>query len=116
MALPLKVLANSFGWIEELKQVIDQKKVTHIVLGWPAAAPGKPEPPRPELERLQKELEVLCALPVEFVSERLTTHQALRQQLDARLSQKKGRKTVDALAARNLLERYLYEINDAEKS
>jgi putative Holliday junction resolvase len=113
VALPLRVLANKPLWLTALAQIIREKEVTGIVLGWPRPPAGKPDAMLPKLETLKRNLESRLSVPVDLFNEAWTTRKALSQQRAAGIKQKKGRAHVDALAARNLLEKYLNALENS---
>lgn len=110
IATPLTILRhdeNHEYLIEELKKIIDEKKVETIVLGLPKNM-NNTIGERGEMALSFKEkLEKSINLPVILEDERLTTKLAENILITADVSRKKRKKVIDKMAANIILQSYL---------
>ena len=109
-AVPYKVLDDPKHWIEGLRDAIAAKAVTELVVGLPLSLRGTETASTQAAKKFVTLLKASFALPVRLTDERLSTVTALQQQRQSGLSVKKGRTTVDALAACALLDNYIASI------
>ena len=86
-------------FFERLPELIKEKDIAKIILGYPLNMASEPTAKTAEVLRFKKELEEKAKLPVELVDERLSSKMA------AKLAGTD--KNIDALAAQILLENYL---------
>lgn len=105
LAISETSFAEPFGVVgsfDELKEIIEKKKVEKVILGLPE---GEHQEKVRELGgRIEEELNV----PVIFRSEVLTTHQALEKAIEAG-KPRKSRRDLNALSAALILQEYLDE-------
>ena len=101
-ASPLATLTARAGqpdWTE-IQRLISEWRPDLLIVGRPTTADGAPHPLAPAIERFAGRLQGRFGLPIEYVDERLSSHEAL----SARRSR---RATLDAVAARLILETWL---------
>lgn len=110
-AVPWQVLTEPETWLTKLPTLCAQKEVTRVVIGSPKNLKGQDTASTERMQKFKTELEKVLTLPIDTVDERLSTVHALGQQRAAGVSQKKGRATIDALAASHILEAYLLRQN-----
>ena len=92
---------------EPLKKIIDEYKITNIVLGLPKNMNNSIGFRGEATLEYKKMLESWFNLEVILVDERLTTVEATNYMLEANLSRKKRKKKIDSLAATIILQTYL---------
>ncbi len=90
-----------------LSELVVQYRVTEIVLGLPINMDGSLGPKAQQVLDFKRALEDALTLPVHTFDERLTTAEAERVLLEARMSRRKRTQTKDALAAVLILQGYL---------
>lgn len=93
------------GFIEKLKQIIEEQKVEQLVVGLPLSRNGKPTAQSTLIERQAKQISLTLGLPIEFCEETLTSWEAEGQA-------GKDKASIDAQAAKIILEQYLNEHRD----
>ena len=99
--------SNYDSLLPELEKIIDENKISKIVLGYPKNMNNtEGEKCKLTLEFKEK-LETTFKIKVEMQDERLTTVQATNYMLEADISRKKRKKKVDSLAANIILQTYL---------
>lgn len=105
LAKPLTLLKIPARQLQasHLQAYIQEWKIGMIVLGLPRLADGKPHPLQADIERIGKELAVSFALPVHYVDEMLTSHEA-RQRFGKR-------EEYDSAAAAVMVESFLADNN-----
>ncbi len=116
IASPLTVIER--GTIESdaaaIRAVVDKYQVERLVVGVPHDLDGsaglQAEKVLRYIERLQPEVR----LPIEYSDERYSTLEALARQREAGLTERQGRRTVDAAAAAVILQDFLDRIPDAQ--
>lgn len=95
--------------LEELKEIVQKKKVGEIVVGYPIGLSGKPTFQTKKVLAFYRQLkETFKDIPIVLWDERFTTQLAidsLKARQKRKISQKKGR--VDALSAAFILQSYL---------
>ena len=106
-AVPWQVLTEPETWLTKLPGLCAQKSVTRVVIGFPKNLKGQDTASTERMQKFKLDLEKVLTLPIDTFDERLSTVHALGQQRSAGISQKKGRATIDALAACHILEGYL---------
>lgn len=92
---------------DPLKKIIDEYKITNIVLGLPKNMNNSIGFRGEATLEYKKMLESWFNLEVTLVDERLTTVEATNYMLEANLSRKKRKKKIDSLAANIILQAYL---------
>jgi putative Holliday junction resolvase len=93
--------------IEEVKKIIDEKKVDKIVLGLPKNMNGTIGPKGELSYKFKEMLEKGTNLEVILEDERLTTREATNLLIKNDTSRKKRKKVIDSLAATIILQSYL---------
>jgi putative Holliday junction resolvase len=99
-----------------IKDIINEKEVTQIVVGLPLNMDGSAGPKAEEINRFIDELKEACDIPVKIWDERLTTRQADRILREADVSRKKRKRLDDKLAAQLILQSYLDSITPNRNS
>ena len=92
---------------ELLQELIDEYKITDIVLGLPKNLNNSIGFRGEETMEYKKMLETWYKLPVVLEDERLTTVEATNYMLEADISRKKRKRKIDSLAATIILQTYL---------
>jgi putative Holliday junction resolvase len=101
-ASPLKTLPARGGqpdW-RAVKTLIEAWQPARLVVGLPSTADGAPHPLADAIARFGRRLHGRFGLPVDFIDERLSSHEAA-----ARC--RNGRQEIDAMAASLILETWL---------
>ncbi len=99
MAFPHDVLPNNTELVANLKQLVEEKSVTEIVIGHSLGRDGEANQIHTAVERLIQDLTLELGLPVHLEPEQYTTQQAIRFQ---------GRTDkTDAAAAAIILDSYI---------
>lgn len=109
VATPLKVLPASevLGCARSFRQLLDDYEVDVIVCGRPLTLAGEVGPQAERLERQAQSIASTCALPLEFVDERLSSTEAKRILREQGLSEREMRGRVDMVAASLFLQSWL---------
>jgi putative Holliday junction resolvase len=109
LATPLTVFERKTGTAdaERLRALIREYEVDTLVVGRPRHSDNTPSTQEALTLAYARELETALALPVLFQDERYSTAAAMLQQRARGLSEKRGRVTVDALAAAVILQDFL---------
>lgn len=92
---------------KELKPIIDEYKISEIVLGLPKNMNNSIGPRAEIALAFQKQLEENLLIKVVMQDERLSTFEANNYMLKADMSRKKRKEKVDSLAANIILQAYL---------
>ena len=112
IALPLGTIpgVDFPGWIEEMKQVVNERGVDELVIGYPIHMDGVVGKRAKEVDTFISELTEMFSLPVHRVDERLTSV-AAAESIQRKPKGKKGRKPadgrIDATAASLILRDFL---------
>ena len=93
--------------IEEVKKIVDEKKVDKIVLGLPKNMNGTIGPKGELSYKFKEMLEKSIGLEVILEDERLTTKEATDLLIRNDTSRKKRKEVIDSLAATIILQSYL---------
>jgi putative Holliday junction resolvase len=104
---PLVTLSNTENFTEELLAVINNEKVSCLVIGLPRGLDGQETLQTAFVRQFADELDKLVTLPVYFQDEALSSARA-KQELEAR-NKPYVKADVDALAAMFILDDYLLE-------
>ena len=99
MAFPHGVLPNDKNLQKEIENLIAQKGVTEIVMGYSLGRDGQPNAIHTKVEELMGDLTLSLGLPIHLQPEQYTTQEAIR--LQGKNDQ------VDASAAALILNSYL---------
>jgi len=116
-------ISDEFGWtaqglkilyrrsieddILEIKNLIQNEKVTEVVVGLPKNMNGSLGIEAQKILSFVRMMERSLSVPIILWDERLTTSEATRLLIKADLSRKKRRKVIDKLAAVLILQTYL---------
>ena len=112
IALPLGTIpgVDFPGWIEEMKQVVNERGVDELVIGYPIHMDGVVGKRAKEVDTFISELTEMFSLPVHRVDERLTSV-AAAESIQRQPKGNKGRKPadgrIDATAASLILRDFL---------
>jgi putative holliday junction resolvase len=99
MAFPHKVLENNSTLLKSLIDLIEEKRVAEIIIGYSVDKEGKPNAIQQKIEELITDLTLQVGLPVHLEPEQYTTQAALRIQ---------GRNAMtDAAAATLILDNFI---------
>ncbi len=90
-----------------VKQIVEERKVDKIVLGYPKHMNGDIGDKAKICEDFKNKLEEELGLEVILVDERLTTKLATNRLLEANMSRKKRKEIIDKMAAVVILQTYL---------
>lgn len=101
---------------EPLKKIINEYNITSIVLGLPKNMNNSIGFRGNTTLEYKKMLELWFNITVVMQDERLTTVEATNYMLEANLSRKKRKKSIDSLAASIILQTYLDMIRKDEKN
>ena len=80
MAFPHGVLKNSSELVPQLCALIQEKKVSELVIGYSLNREGKPNDVHRAVEELMTELTLETGLPIHLEPEQYTTQEAIRFQ------------------------------------
>lgn len=107
VALPFEVIEAGDNSVQRIKEVAKEEHVEEIIVGLPLRMDGTEGPAAEQARRLASDLEASLGLKVRLVDERLTTKSATRVLHETGVSEKKGRRVIDKMAATLLLQSYL---------
>lgn len=109
LASPLETIpANPIErFLERLKQIVQEKEVSLILVGMPRSLNGQYGESANKVIEFVNMLKTTVAVPVKTWDERLTTVQAQRRMLEAGSKTKDFKKNLDRMAAAVLLQSYL---------
>lgn len=93
--------------ITELKQIIAEKDVEKLILGYPKNMNNTLGEAVKRTENFKEELEKSFDLPIILVDERLSTDEAQNLLIELDTSRKKRKKIIDSYAAAIILDTYL---------
>lgn len=103
----VKTIRRSKKELEELKAMIEDYEVDHIVLGYPKNMNGTLGPRAQATEEFAQILKEEFGLPVTLWDERLSTMGAQRSLLEADVSRAKRKQVIDKMAAVFILQGHL---------
>ena len=111
IACPLKTIRfleeNYESVLPELKQIVEEKKITEFVLGLPKNMDNSLGYAAERSMNFAEILKNTFHLPVHFVDERLTTVEAEKILISTDKSRKKRKKVIDNVASSLILETFL---------
>lgn len=93
--------------IEQLQQIVDQRQVQTLVIGLPYTMDGELGTQAQRTQRLAYRIGKALDLPIDFVDERLTSHEAESMMHNQRMSTRENRALIDRKAAALILQRWL---------
>lgn len=104
----LRFEENNFdSLIVPLKKIIEEYKISKIVLGFPKNMNNTIGESGERCLQFKEKLEDIFKIPVIMQDERLTTVEATKYMIEADMSRNKRKKKVDSLAANIILQTYL---------
>ena len=103
--LPFGVVQNSPAEIvpKELVKLIEEERINKVVIGLPLGMEGEENMNTKRVRAFREELKKQINLPIEFIDERFTTHEASRME---------GTASVDEKSAMLILESYIDTIRN----
>ncbi len=109
IAQPLEfIYAEPFAeFLERLKEIIHETHVEQILVGLPRNMDGSYGPAAAKVQEFVAILKETFALPIKLWDERLTSTQANRFLIQAKVRREKRKEKVDKMAAAILLQSYL---------
>ena len=108
-AYPICILNKKENIIEELKKIIDEYKITHIVMGNPLNLNGSLSDKSQEVLNFAEILKKNFNCEIILIDERLTTVEANKMLVNTK--GKKRKKVIDAVSATIILDSYLDKIS-----
>lgn len=108
-AYPLCVLNKKNNIIEELRKIIENYKITHIIMGNPLNLDGSISDKSKEVLKFRETLKQNFQCEIILMDERLTTIEANKVLQDTK--GRKRKKVIDAVSATIILDSYLDKIN-----
>lgn len=108
-AYPLCVLNKKNNIIEELRKIIENYKITHIIMGNPLNLDGSISDKSKEVLKFRETLKQNFQCEIILMDERLTTIEANKVLQDTK--RRKRKKVIDAVSATIILDSYLNKIN-----
>ena len=109
IASPLEFIpAEPFGgFLERLKQLLREKEVELVIVGMPRNMDGSYGPAAAKVQEFVAVLKENIATPMRMWDERLTSSQANRMLIQAKVRRQDRKEKVDAAAAAILLQSFL---------
>lgn len=107
IASPLSVLENQTNLPGKIKEIAKEQNIDALVLGLPLNMDGTEGKQARSVRGLSEELKKILTLRIHFQDERLTSYSAEDKLLPAELTEKQKRKTVNAVAAAEILHNFL---------
>ena len=108
-AYPVCVLNKKNNIIEELRKIIENYKITHIIMGNPLNLDGSISDKSKEVLKFRETLKQNFQCEIILMDERLTTIEANKVLQDTK--RRKRKKVIDAVSATIILDSYLNKIN-----
>ena len=102
---------NEKKLIERIREIVNENKVTEIVVGYPLNMNATKGPRVERTEKFIKKLEYELKVRVIKVDERLTTVAAQRTMTELNLSISRKKKIVDTISAEYILQMYLDKLS-----
>jgi len=93
--------------IASLKEIIDSKKITEIVIGIPYTLKGTLSKKTEEILKIKKNISTEINIPIKEIDERLTTKMAEQTLQIVGKKPSKNRNIIDQIAAVHILQTYL---------
>jgi putative Holliday junction resolvase len=125
-------LSDEMGWIAQpletferrseeadvahIRQLVERHAVRQVVMGMPLRLDGRAGPEAERIKQFIEKLEAALPVPVVAWDERLTTRSAEDLLIEANVSRRKRKGTVDRVAAAILLQSYLESLSSAERT
>ena len=93
--------------LEKIKKLIQEERISKIVLGYPKKMDGTLGPAAQAVEAFKQKLSEIIEIPITLWDERLTTAEATKRLIEADVSRAKRKQLVDKTAATLILQGYL---------
>ena len=103
-AQPFGTIQNSSSVFEEIIQIIQEKKISKLIVGLPKNQHGDDSKKAGDVRAFIHQLNQLHKIETEFVDERFSTIAAQKQLLQMEVKQKSRRKIIDTQAAMFILQ------------
>ncbi|MBN1881844.1 MAG: Holliday junction resolvase RuvX [Deltaproteobacteria bacterium] len=107
---PISTIMRGTDDIEKILDLVREYDITEVVVGLPVNMNGTLGPGAQKVQEFAQRLEAVLTIPIVFEDERLTTSMAERMMIDADVSRKKRKRSVDKIAAAIILEGRLEKI------
>ncbi len=110
MAFPRETIRRQEGWRRDmaaLRALVAENQISEIVVGLPLMMDGSSGVQAQKINQFVAVLKRSVRIPVAMQDERLTTREANRVLMQAKLNAKDRKRSVDAIAACLLLQAYL---------
>lgn len=111
---PLGITAQPVGMFEmspkifaQLLEVIKEREVTDLVMGYPRALTGEPSPMAREVEAFAGVLKDRLHLPIHYWNERFSSAESERLLIEANVRREKRKEVRDIVAATIILQGFL---------
>jgi putative Holliday junction resolvase len=112
-SFPLEVIQRVEGWLDRVRQLLEEYGVDVLVVGVPLSLDGGETESTRMARRFIAELSRIVDLPVVEVDERFSSRSVERALTEAGVSMRDQRGRVDDLAAADILQRYLDGLGNA---
>lgn len=99
--------------VAHIQRLVSQYQVTRIVMGFPVRLDGTLGPAALQVQEFIEQLQQTVTVPIVTWDERMTTKAAEEVLIQANMSRKKRKGTVDRVAAAILLQSYLAALSEA---
>ena len=99
---PFKILENQPDLLSELKDIIKEEDITEIIVGLPLNLKGQATKQTQKVQEFVNQLKKTVKLPIKTFDERLTS----------KIYQRSRKKSIDDLAAMNILESFLTSLKN----
>jgi len=100
--------------VAHIQKLVEQHHVSRIVMGFPVRLDGTLGPAALQVQEFIRQLERMVTVPIVTWDERMTTKEAEELLIQADMSRRKRKGTVDRVAAAILLRSYLASQGDAD--
>ncbi|ELS02015.1 RNAse H-fold protein YqgF [Xenococcus sp. PCC 7305] len=103
---------NRSSWVEDIRQlqeIIKEREVTILVIGLPYSMSGELGFQARQVQKFAAKISPALGLPIEYVDERLTSHEATNQLKSQKRFSTYDKGLIDRQAAAIILQRWLDE-------
>lgn len=115
LAFPLETVSSNNA-IERIVEIIQEKKITQLVVGLPVNMNDTEGAKAKETREFGKKLERTTGLIPEYIDETLTTYDSEQEMKEHKVKRKKRKAIIDQLAAQKMLQEFLDRKNRTSKS
>ena len=109
-AQPHGALANDAKFFPSLAELVREREVSEVVLGYPRSLSGRPGPMAREVEGFADKLRKTLTVPIHFWDERFTTSESEQVLIQGEVRREKRKEVRDAMAASLILQGYLQSL------